>query len=347
MPGSVIELHTIEQAFDVLDSLTQDFSYLEDKELSLADDWVTSFSIKIDGENFSSTLDTDIMSAFIKLQKSYYDIYSIIEYGYVKRLSKEEKDHLKIWVEVSGGSTDLKVLIKEYFKLAMEKFSGRQAVLLGAILAASVSGVYLGNQAIKESYKFKTQQLEIEKRQQEIRVKEIEAEEERIRSEERLKTIEKLIEINKIGTEAPDTVLRQIGHVNFETLEVNGESLDHNEIREQVKIEKPEPIVPIVRMVSGTYSIDDINNKRNFIAITNIETGQVIKPVLIPEEIRTDGEQIEALQDSLMGENVMLHIVLEKQGDTITRAYLANKLEIEEHSDVADESDEEEGPNSV
>lgn len=101
---------------------------LIDKSISLPNELVTfngwpKMSIRLQGENFKSSLTPDLMKAFIELQSNIYRSYALTKYNSpnVRSLTQEERKQLEIVVTVSEGSSILDVDLQGVLeKMAVE-----------------------------------------------------------------------------------------------------------------------------------------------------------------------------------------------------------------------------------
>jgi hypothetical protein len=118
--------------------------------------------IKLTGENFESSLTTQVMKGLLELQANFNRAYMQLRYGEgtTKRLTDEEKKSLEIVFKIQPGSSDILVkfeaAMKTIFVEALKNMTGTQAVItvlgLGMMVASPVViNDYLENQReIKE-----------------------------------------------------------------------------------------------------------------------------------------------------------------------------------------------------
>lgn len=114
--------------------------------------------LKLDGENFQSSISTKMMVAFLELQKNIYRAYAKMKYDIAngRLLTNEDKAALELMIQVSQGSSEFWAYLEDLGKKLVEgaiiKMEGRHYVILGiaAILSWSSSSVingYIASQA--------------------------------------------------------------------------------------------------------------------------------------------------------------------------------------------------------
>ncbi len=132
-------------------------------------------TIRITGEYFHSSLDYNTMQAFCILQDEIYRRFAEYKYGKAdkRRLTTAEKEALEIFIEVSEGSTLIKLLLPKLVPLGMNILADvtqndifRNA---GLIIAAEVFVEYLcdlfekgiENKKTKNSQRIKSNKIKL------------------------------------------------------------------------------------------------------------------------------------------------------------------------------------------
>lgn len=168
-----LEISSEAELFDLIRRINENDPDLMDFDGQIRfGDWAKVVVI-MRGPQFSGTITPTVMKAFLDLQKGINRSYSLVTYGQVQRLSKEERDALEIKVEVGQGSSTFSINFQSVLEIAakhmVDKMTGTQllvgVIFLGATWATqSVLKRHLNNR-------------------KEIRLAELRSEEERARIE--------------------------------------------------------------------------------------------------------------------------------------------------------------------
>jgi len=128
---------------------------VESSAISIAvDDFLDTFEFVLDYKDnlnrLNGTIDVTLASAIIDLQEFINNLYKVIKYQDNPHiLSDEEIASLRIYVKISEGST--KEVIKntrKFLEKMVEDMTGKEKIIVVAIVAIALTGGYLGNQYI-------------------------------------------------------------------------------------------------------------------------------------------------------------------------------------------------------
>lgn len=91
------------------------------------------------------------MKACLNLQNQIYDCYSLAIYNKIKKLSKEEKEGLTLYIRIEKGCSFIKILTNKVIEEIVDKMNGTQIFASIAIIVAglTISRIHNSNSAIK------------------------------------------------------------------------------------------------------------------------------------------------------------------------------------------------------
>lgn len=140
---TTISINNEADAWALLESAIKDL--LPDETIQLAmGDW-PEIHLKFSGAKFNSTITTTMMEAFIDLQKNIYRLYAKLQYDEARSilLTDDDRRALNIFVQISPGSTEATIDLKDAFKKLVEgainKMEAKHFVILAMIGAISYS----------------------------------------------------------------------------------------------------------------------------------------------------------------------------------------------------------------
>ncbi|EDX4101573.1 hypothetical protein [Salmonella enterica] len=128
-----IVLRSEEDAYALLDKITNTEVALHDINLEL-DGW-PAFRLRLQGEQFNSTITPSVMKAFIEMQSGIYRSYATAVYGSpnTSKLTKRERQMLEMAVKVEPGSSDYSInlqdLLEDVFRELIEKMNSHDALI--------------------------------------------------------------------------------------------------------------------------------------------------------------------------------------------------------------------------
>ena len=135
--------------------------------------------LKLEGEKYRSSINTKMMSAFIDLQNNVFRTYAKMQYDAAngRLLTNEDKYALELMVEVSPGSSELKInlqlLAKKLIEGAIHKMDGKHFVVLGIAGLLSWSSASIINGYISSQTERKKMEVQVSLSQEETRRLEI------------------------------------------------------------------------------------------------------------------------------------------------------------------------------
>ncbi|NVP23608.1 hypothetical protein [Treponema phagedenis] len=300
-----IKIKSYEQVSALIETIITGESDLKNASIAI-DETLGGILIHIEGDKFHSTITTGIMRGVISLQKALYDGYSLVQYGKIQKLTTAEKEMLELQVKVDDGSSIIEILIDALAKAIgekMEKLTAKEIknIVMTVVLAGGV--FFLGG-------------------------KYIDAKKEIARIESQGKVITEVQKNTIYAIEAMQTggkaFSREMAKQEFDNLEINGEQVTQDELREWSKTTRV--VKPIeTKIYRGRFIITDIHfeNDTIYLDVVNIQDQIVIKYVNILREL-VDKDDYQWFKDSTNRQPIDMTIVsTEKQGKIIA-AYLQN-----------------------
>ncbi|MCP5223165.1 MAG: hypothetical protein H6944_15930 [Zoogloeaceae bacterium] len=142
----LVTVRSADEAWELLDLATHGGAIPEKLRIKF-EGWPT-FTMKVDGKDWKSTVPTRVMGPLLELQKDLHRNFVSISYGTanLKKLRDEDRDSLEIVVKVADGSSDfLADLAKQMTVLgekALDKMSSRDAVV-AVVGVATIVGTSL------------------------------------------------------------------------------------------------------------------------------------------------------------------------------------------------------------
>jgi len=294
-----------------------DIQYLESNPLKLGG---TILKLKLEGDNFESSLPGSLIMGLAKYQEKIYTAYLASKYGAgtKRKITPEEAKLLEIKVTVKQGSTEvwIKLLIDKAGEI-IEKMPSEQIfptlITIVAIAAAAYGLKGLGSVAVKEIFKTKRRSL-AEKRalsKDEVEKKKLEILETSVNA-----AIEgmKVVSLGIVQS-APDSIA------------INGKTVSAANIKSAIEGLEPEKLDVIEEqgVISGTYRIQrvtlDFKKDSAYADITNVDSGEPIHGLLVQPKHLSDGSYrvLKTAQDK---KDVKLQIIVTKRNDIVHKAVL-------------------------
>lgn len=135
--------------------------------------------LKLDGENFQSSISTKMMVAFLELQKNIYRAYAKMKYDIAngRLLTNEDKAALELMIQVNQGSSEfwayLEDLGKKLVEGAIVKMEAKHYVILSIATILTIGGTVAINKYIVEQTERKQIEAQISLSKEETRRLEI------------------------------------------------------------------------------------------------------------------------------------------------------------------------------
>lgn len=310
---NTIEISDFNQLATYADKLPNDIEWFNKNTFSFKKN-IPGIKLHIKGERFDSTMSTTLMKSILKLQDSIYRQYSIYVYGYVKKLSPEEKKMLELYVKVDKGSSWIELIPAPIIQCVSEKIEKMTAnqVLISIIVVSIISAICVTTKKVL-NHKEKMKELEIQA--------------------ETLVGIQKnaaqaQIETIKATTEFYKEISKQTG---TKEIEINGEKIDTESIK-KITASPREKKENFQEVINGLFKVTDIHihesgvSSDKDISIDILgKDGSVYKNVNLLEGI-IDKDDYQMLKDSTDKKEMQMKIVVTKHGDEIVGVFL-NSIE--------------------
>lgn len=142
---------------------------------------IEGFSMHLTGDKFHQTITPSVMQGFLDLQKAIYRSYAMVKYdeASINKLTKEEKQQLEIEVKVVDGSSGFQFnwdTVLSQLPILLSKMSGQQVFILTLLII-----IFLAGGSVLKTFLTN---------RKEVRLAEIEHENNKLEKEERLETIQ-------------------------------------------------------------------------------------------------------------------------------------------------------------
>ncbi len=256
-----IVIQSYDQVEELLEQLIHNNTFFDDTEI-LIGETLGGIKIHLRGAAFNATITTGIMSGIIKMQKALYDGYSLLQYGTIKKLSKEEKQMLELQVRVDEGSSIIEILVNmvaEGLTERMKTMSSKDIIKILAILMVGGGSLMLGGKYIDAK-----KEIAIQEQQGKL-VTEVQK--------------NTLLALQR-AQEGSKEVNKALAGQDFQELEINGHRVTHSDLKEwtkttrekrplESKVYKGQYIITDIHFGDDTIYLDVFNEKDN-IRIKNI-----------------------------------------------------------------------------
>lgn len=330
-------INSVDDAFILLDKALN--NELEHYDLKI--NQIDAFSMHLIGDKFHQTITPSVMQGFLDLQKAIYRSYAMIKYdeASINKLTKEEKQQLEIKVKVVNGSSGFQFnwdSVLNQLPILLNKMSGQQVFILTLVVIILLAGgsvlkTFLSNR-------------------KEVRLAEIEHENNKLEKEERLETIQILSSggitpqqqkiLSKAIAEIPaaQSIREEAERATYSLLK-NSQSADIIQF-EHANVEmsgeagkeltatlahKWEPV-----RLDGVYyitNVDSSNTQKRKIRVRNAETHHEFLAIL--ENDTLDQRNLTVIQDAEWGYTpIHLTIKAKQLNEQIKEAYIIKTKKI-------------------
>jgi len=292
-------------------------SYLEGNPLKLGG---TIIKLKLEGENFESSLPGSLIIGLAKYQEKIYTAYLASKYGVGTRhkITPEEAKLLEIKVTVKPGSTEvlIKLLIDKAWEILGNMPSDQIAstlVSIAMIAAVAYCLKGLGSVGLKEIFKTKRRSL-AEKRA--LSKDEVE--------KKKLEILESSVNAAIEGMKAVSAGIIQ---ANPNRVAINGKTVPIADIKSASEGLEPEKIEAIEEqgVITGTYRIQrvtlDFKKDSASADVFDVESGDPIHGLVVQPKHLSDGSY-KVLKTAQDKQDVKLQIIVTKRNDIIHKAVL-------------------------
>jgi len=285
----------------------------------------TLIKLKLDGDNFKSSLTGTTIIGLAKLQEKIYQVYLTNKYGpgTRRKVTPEEAKKLEIKVTIKEGSTE--AVIEWIFKTVMGALNtmtpeqiqatllSMAGIIMGGIVLASI-----GKKTVASAFKTKRKSLELAKAQakNEIEKKKIESQEAVLKT-----AIEAVREMSySITRSAPSLVTIDDKAIPVKTIESVAEGLE---------LEKPE-VIEEQKVISGTYRIQrvtlDYKKDSASTDVFDVDTGDPINGIVLQHKSISDGSYriLKTAQDK---HDVKMQLIITIRNERISKAVLDKILD--------------------
>ncbi|ELT7571701.1 hypothetical protein [Vibrio cholerae] len=146
---SVIRIQNEEQLFEVLKNVNQDLLSVDGVKLHF-DGWPT-FSMRIVGEGYNSTITPALMKGFLELQSAIYRSYAMARYNTPKatKLSQYERDLLTIRIKVEQGSSIFGIDFQQILENLAGELVGKMDAKTIVITVLGFAALYFADSSYK------------------------------------------------------------------------------------------------------------------------------------------------------------------------------------------------------
>lgn len=168
-PQSVITIRSEDDAYGLLQKLVDKSINIGDRQLSF-EGWPT-LTLRLQGQDYQSTITPPVMKAFLELQLGIYRSYATAKYNSPhKRLTNEEKSALEIRVKVEPGSSIFSIDMQQLLERLCHELVGKMdpTTIVISVLGAGV--IWGGVSSYKSYLDHRTQVRQTEIKSEENRV---------------------------------------------------------------------------------------------------------------------------------------------------------------------------------
>jgi hypothetical protein len=285
----------------------------------------TLIKLKLEGDNFESSLTGSVIIGLAKFQERIYEIYLTSQYGpgTRRKVTPEEAGLLEIKVTINKGSTE--ALIELAFKTIMGALENMtpeqiQATLytLAAIIAGGLCLHGIGSKAVVGAFKSRRKSLALKKAKSKNKVEK--------------KKIETQESVLKTAIEAVREMGDGILRARPKLIEINDKTVSADSVAsavEELKPEKPE-MFEDQGVITGLYRIQrvtlDFKKDTASADVFNVKTGDPIHGLVLQPKSISDGSYrvLKTAQDK---RDIKMQIIVTRRNDRIYRAVLDKILE--------------------
>jgi hypothetical protein len=322
--GNLSNASTIKSEKDLVNFLgnIDDIKYLESNPLKLDE---TILKLKLEGDNFESSLPGSLIIGLAKYQEKIYTTFLTSKYGVgtKRKITSEEAKLLEIKVTVKQGSTEvwIKLLIDKAWEvignMPTDQISST-LITIAMIAAVAYCLKGLGSLAVKQALKTKRRAL---------------AEKKSLSKDEVEKKKLEILE-SSVNAAIEGMKMVSLGIVQAEPsrIAINDKIVSTSDIKSAIdglEPEKPE-LKEEHSVISGTYRIQRVtfDFKRDSASadIFDVESGDPIHGLVMQPKHLSDGSYrvLKTAQDK---QDVKLQIIITKRNDNIYKAVLDKILD--------------------
>jgi hypothetical protein len=270
-----------------------------------------SFTLKLKGTKYNSTITTPIMEYLLTVQKGIYALYK--QYA-GRNPTKEEKKRLELVVRVEKGSSEILFSILdqlEVIKGAVQNMTGDQ--LLAAIITgiAAWGVVSLGKKAFDHFDKKHAREIELQK--------------EKARNEKDRQTIEAFAHTVEIVADVRKGAMANLANIDDgATVTYLGEPLLPKDLRERATADRRRE-EPDITTITGSYKITRLhfNFETNSAKadMHEADADETLTAVEIQPRSIIDGTY-SVLKKAQNKQAIDMQLIVRKKGDKIVKATL-------------------------
>lgn len=313
MPNKTVVLNSFEDLERFKQSLLEDISILEDRDVELSERFPKVLEIRLEGEKFHASLPTSVMEGLVDLQKGINHTYSVIKYGdRGKRLSQAEKNLLEFNVKVKEGSSLLSIDWTTIIEEAVTQMTGGQ-ILFGAgmILVSLLISRYMG-------LRYKSIQDERETEFNKLQ----EQERNRTLTEVQKNTIEAIRTVSEI---ADETQLSSYKHFadTAESIQIGDTRVSSDELKEEIRSERRPRVEPHRSSIDGHFSVHELRfeTEDTYVNLIQQETGEKYNNVRVQDAFITKSD-FQIIQNAMDREPLHLRLIVSTKHDRIVDAVI-------------------------
>ena len=317
--------------------------------------------LHITGSRYDSSLDTSIMEYFVTFQKNINDVYSIRKHGKIQKLSDEEKEQLRVFVQIRPGSAIAEV--KDFLDIIsmvsggdIRMNAGTTTILtLGAVAFVGYVGYKIWaqksrNVIAKKRLELDAQKTELDERKTELEKRKTELDAHKMeleyeiarrkcqieeqrndmelkRCERDARQFEAMEKIFDTAMENHAKMFRALASPKDAKIAIGEQEIAPEALKDEGTMEKmPEP--QWTETISGLCKVLDITfdygTETSFATIRILKTGEIIDKVNL-QDCFLSPEKLAFIKEAEKKEPIELTINVNRKGKKVENAYL--KLE--------------------
>jgi len=319
--SNVLRIESEKDLVSFLENI-DDIKYLEDNPLKLGG---TVVKLKLEGDNFNSSLHGILIMGLAQYQEKIYTTYLASKYGVGTRhkITPEEAKLLEIKVTVKQGSTEVWIELVDKVGEVLEKMPTEQAIptllIIAGIAAVSYCLVGIGSVLVKEFFKTKRKAL-AEKRA-------------RSKDEVEKKKLEFLESSVNAAIEGMKKVSLGIVQSEPNLVEINGKTISTPDIKsaieglELAKLELKEEET----IVTGIFRIQrvtlDFKKDSASVDVVDVGGGDPISGLIMKSKHLSDGSYDKILKAAQDKQDIKLQIIVTMRNSRIHKAVLDKILD--------------------
>lgn len=351
---AIIEIRTDDDAFALLKQLTDDPD-APVPEVNFVG-W-PKFELHVKGERYHSTITPELMSSFLNLQKNINKSYALVKYADSnRRLKEQEREDLKILVEVGEGSSGFIAMLEaQVSKMGTALAEGfkdmdsKQKLIAIISIGLMVVGTYSVDTYLQNK--------------KEIRLAEINLLENETEREERLKTLQimqqtdvqhtaAVVEMfNKVTDQLPQLITAS-EHIasaydeiiastkDSESIEIQGRYVAGSVVSELSNSPRNKSIED---RTSGVYRIQNVDHssKDDYrFKLFDVNRNQEISATLPKDGSMVTDQILDLLQGAEWGRRVVaLHLITKMRNGKVVKAEIEKVAPVDDQDKYAEQVD--------